>query len=233
VAALTEAFRSTTDESGFCRITSTKPNIGHLDTAAGVASVMKVIQAMRHQTLPPMANHTGRARSSTSRDPFFVSAEATPWPGDAPRRAGVSSLGVGGTNAHVILEEAPAYDPTPPARPEQVLALSGLTAKAADQLAERLADELEAEPDTNLADLRTLCRRRAAGALSGRHRRGRRITQLRTPDRRRAARARPTRSRRRSRSCSPVAARSTPGWAPASTSASRSSTRRCAKASST
>src|SRR5262249_51110282 len=136
VAALTEAFRSTTDEKGFCRITSTKPNIGHLDTAAGVASIVKVVQAMRHRTLPPMANHTGTSPLiDFAPTPFFVSPDAAAWPGDAPRRAGVSSLGVGGTNAHVILEEAPAYEPTPPAAPEQVLALSGMTAKAADDLA--------------------------------------------------------------------------------------------------
>lgn len=154
VAALTEAFSATTDERGFCRITSTKPNIGHLDTAAGVASVIKVVQALRHRLLPPMANHTEPSPLiDFASTPFFVSAEAEPWPGDRPRRAGVSSLGVGGTNAHVILEEAPEYAPTPPAVPEQVLPLSGLTAKAVDDLANRLADHLEAEPDTNLADV--------------------------------------------------------------------------------
>src|SRR5690606_20557236 len=131
VAALTEAFASTTDERGFCRITSTKPNIGHLDTAAGVASVIKVVQAMRNRVLPPMANHTEPSPLiDFASTPFFVSAEAAPWLGDRPRRAGISSLGVGGTNAHVILEEAPEYEPTPPAVPEQVLALSGLSAKA-------------------------------------------------------------------------------------------------------
>jgi acyl transferase domain-containing protein/acyl carrier protein len=192
VAALTEAFRASTDESGFCRITSTKPNIGHLDTAAGVASIIKVIQAMRHRTLPPMANHTGPSPLiDFASTPFFVSPDAEPWPGDAPRRAGVSSLGVGGTNAHVILEEAPAYEPTPPAIPEQVLALSGLSAKAADDLANRLADHLESEPTTNLADVaytlavgrRAMSARRVVVATDVVDA----LTQLRTPDRRRSA----------------------------------------------
>ena len=58
VAALTQAFRASTAGPGFCRLVSTKPNIGHLDTAAGVASLIKVVQAMRHRTLPPLANHT-------------------------------------------------------------------------------------------------------------------------------------------------------------------------------
>jgi acyl transferase domain-containing protein/aryl carrier-like protein len=190
VAALTEAFRASTDDNGFCRITSTKPNIGHLDTAAGVASVMKVIQAMRHETLPPMANHTGPSPLiDFASTPFFVSPDPAPWPGDAPRRAGISSLGVGGTNAHVVLEEAPRYEPTSPAVAEQVLALSGMTAKAADDLALRLADHLEAEPATNLADVaytlaigrRAMPARRVVVAtdVPGA------ITQLRTPDRRR------------------------------------------------
>jgi acyl transferase domain-containing protein/aryl carrier-like protein len=192
VAALTEAFRASTDERGFCRLTSTKPNIGHLDTAAGVASVIKVVQAMRHRVLPPMANHTGPSPLiDFESTPFFVSAEEAEWPGDAPRRAGISSLGVGGTNAHVILEEAPPYEPTPPAVPEQVLALSGTTAKAADDLANRIADHLEAEPDTNLADVaytlavgrRAMPARRVVVATDVADA----ITQLRTPDRRRSA----------------------------------------------
>ncbi|HEX7095604.1 MAG TPA: type I polyketide synthase, partial [Acidimicrobiales bacterium] len=192
VAALTEAFRATTDERGFCRITSTKPNIGHLDTAAGVASVIKVVQALRHKTLPPMANYTGPSPLiDFESTPFFVSPEPAPWPGDRPRRAGVSSLGVGGTNAHVILEEPPPYEPTPPALPEQVLALSGMTPKAVDDLAARLADHLEAEPDTNLADVAYTL---GAGRRAMPHRRvvvatdtADAIKQLRKPDRRRSA----------------------------------------------
>jgi acyl transferase domain-containing protein/thioesterase domain-containing protein len=194
VAALTEGFRASTTENGFCRLVSTKPNIGHLDTAAGVASVIKVVQAMQATTLPPLANHTAPSPLlGIERTPFVLSAEATPWelPDGQLRRAGVSSLGVGGTNAHVVLEEAPAYEPTPAAAPEQVLGLSGRTAKAVADAAERLAAHLAEHPDTNLADVaHTL----ATGRRAMTHRRvvtatdvAGAIEQLRTPDRRRSS----------------------------------------------
>ncbi len=154
VAALTQAFRVSTPDLGFCHLVSTKPNIGHLDTAAGVASLIKVIQAMRHRTLPPLANHTAPSPLiDIERTPFLISAEPLPWPDDAPRRAGVSSLGVGGTNAHVVVEEAPLPSPTPAARPEQLLALSAVDGATLDLTARRLADALEAEPGINLADV--------------------------------------------------------------------------------
>ena len=154
VAALTQAFRVSTSDLGFCHLVSTKPNIGHLDTAAGVASLIKVIQAMRHRILPPLANHTAPSPLlDIERTPFLISADPLPWPDDAPRRAGVSSLGVGGTNAHVVVEEAPLPPPTPAARPEQLLALSAVDGATLDLTARRLADALEAEPGINLADV--------------------------------------------------------------------------------
>ena len=114
VAALTEAYRTSTPDIGYCRIVSTKPNIGHLDTAAGVASLIKVVQALQHRTLPPLANHTAPSPLlDLERSPFTIATTADPWPGDRPRRAGISSLGVGGTNAHVIVQEAPAQDSEP------------------------------------------------------------------------------------------------------------------------
>src|SRR6185369_14281943 len=169
VAALTQAFRASTSDLAFCHLVSTKPNIGHLDTAAGVASLIKVIQEMRHQTLPALANHTAPSPLlDIERTPFVISAKSLPWPGDAPRRAGVSSLGVGGTNAHVVVEEAPSPSPSPPARLEQLLAVSAVDAATLDETARRLADALEADPDTNLADVaHTL----AAGRRAMPHRR--------------------------------------------------------------
>lgn len=164
VAALTDAFRATTSDVGFCRLVSTKPNIGHLDTAAGVASLIKVIQAMRHETLPPIANHTAPSPLlDIERTPFVLSPSAAPWPSDTPRRAGVSSLGVGGTNAHVVVEEAPTLPPTAPSAPEQLIALSATDTATLDETARRLADVLEGAPDTNLADVAfTLARGRRA-----------------------------------------------------------------------
>lgn len=154
VAALTEAFRATTSDIGFCRLTSTKPNIGHLDTAAGVASVIKVVQALRHRMIPPLANYTTpNPLLDLGSSPFTISPTGSDWPGDDTRRAGVSSLGVGGTNAHVVLEEAPLLAPTGPSRPEQVLCLSGRTPTAVAQEAEGLAAHLEANPGVELADV--------------------------------------------------------------------------------
>jgi acyl transferase domain-containing protein/thioesterase domain-containing protein/acyl carrier protein len=154
VAALTEAFRAGTPDTGFCRLVSTKPNIGHLDTAAGTASLIKVVQALRHATLPPLANHTAPSPLlDIERTPFVLSAEAAPWISDGPRRAGVSSLGVGGTNAHAVLEEAPLQPPTPPAVPGQIVAISGASRAAVDAGAERLAAFLDARPDANVADV--------------------------------------------------------------------------------
>ncbi len=155
VAALTEAFRSGTDATGFCRLSSTKPNIGHLDTAAGGASLIKAVQALRHRTLPPLANFTGPSPLiDLDRSPFTVSGSASEWPaGVTPRRAGVSSLGVGGTNAHVVIEEAPEPPTAPPGRPGQPLLLSGRTRAAVDDAAERLALFFERNPDTDLADV--------------------------------------------------------------------------------
>ncbi|HEX4984128.1 MAG TPA: type I polyketide synthase, partial [Ilumatobacteraceae bacterium] len=192
VAALTEAFRTSTNDSGFCRLVSTKPNIGHLDTAAGTASLIKVVQALRHRTLPPMANYRGPSPLlDIERTPFVLSGEAAPWETDGPRRAGISSLGVGGTNAHVIVEEAPELAASEPAVPEQVLVISGRDPKSVSDASERLAVHLEANPDTNLADVAATL---ITGRRAMRHRRivvatdvADAIVQLRGKDRGRTA----------------------------------------------
>ena len=114
----------------------------------GAASLIKVVQALRHRTLPPMANHTAPSPLvDWERSPFVVSDAAVEWPADRPRRAGVSSLGVGGTNAHVLVEEAPEPTPTPPSMPEQTLALSAMSKASVEGAAVRLADHLERNPD--------------------------------------------------------------------------------------
>lgn len=192
VAALTDAFRDSTDESGYCRLVSSKPNIGHLDTAAGVASVVKVVQALRNKTLPPLANFSApNPLLDLDGSPFLLSADAVDWEPGRPRRAGVSSLGVGGTNAHAIFEEAPERPASPPSHAEQVLAISGATADAVKANAARLADHLEANPQIELGDVsHTLLTGRRAFA----HRRvvvatdtATAVEQLRAPDRRRSS----------------------------------------------
>ncbi len=157
VAALTQAFRMGTDATAFCRLGSTKANIGHLDTAAGVASVIKTALALEHRILPPLANFEGpNPLIDFPSTPFVVSAEPAKWAEapDHPRRAGVSSLGVGGTNAHAVLEEAPE----PPVRsgevlPTQLLVVSAKTDTALDASTARLAAWLCQHPDADLADV--------------------------------------------------------------------------------
>jgi acyl transferase domain-containing protein/thioesterase domain-containing protein/acyl carrier protein len=155
VAALSEAFRATTERQGFCGIGSLKGNIGHLDTAAGVASVIKVAQSLRHGQLAPSLNFEApNPACAFEGSPFFVNAELRAWPrSDSPRRAGISSLGVGGTNAHVVLEEAPERPQSGTSRAFQMLTLSARNPDALDAAGRRLADYLRSEPDANLADV--------------------------------------------------------------------------------
>lgn len=159
VVALTQAFRRSTDKTGFARIGSTKPTIGHLDTAAGVASVIKTSLALSNQTLPPMANFTAEnPLLDVESTPFVLSSEAAEWPRLAtPRRAGVSSLGVGGTNAHAILEEAPEHEGhgqnTPARECYHILPLSAKTPLGLDRARARLADHLERHTELRLADV--------------------------------------------------------------------------------
>jgi acyl transferase domain-containing protein len=155
VGALTQVFRQDTSRQGFCTIGSIKPNIGHLDTAAGVASFIKAVQALKHRELPPCINYSDpNPEIDFEGSPFLVSPELKPWPpGETPRRAGVSSLGVGGTNAHVILEEAPEPATSAHARPVQLLTLSARTASALEASAARLAQHLDERPEQDLADV--------------------------------------------------------------------------------
>ncbi len=112
VAALTRVWRRHTAARQVCALGSVKANLGHLDTAAGIASLLKAVLALRHRALPP-ALHAEQPNPALGLEesPFFLPAYALPW--DAPeqgagrRRAAVSSFGIGGTNCHVVLEEAP------------------------------------------------------------------------------------------------------------------------------
>ncbi|MBK7875222.1 MAG: SDR family NAD(P)-dependent oxidoreductase [Planctomycetes bacterium] len=155
VAALTQAFRATTDRRGFCGLGSVKGNIGHTDTAAGVASFIKVALALRHGELPPSLHYEApNPEIDFASSPFRVNAALAPWKrGASPRRAGVSSLGVGGTNAHVVLEEAPERARTAPTRPWPVIVQSARTSTALDAAAARLRAHLLAHPELELGDV--------------------------------------------------------------------------------
>ncbi len=156
VAALTDAFRRTTRAEGFCRIGSVKTNIGHLDTAAGVASLIKTSLALHHKQIPPsLGFEKPNPAIGFEGSPFKVNDRLTDWPEtDHPARAGVNSLGVGGTNAHVILQEAPKRAESGASDwPFQLFCLSARSRKALDANADRLATHLEANPDQDLADM--------------------------------------------------------------------------------
>ncbi|WP_082542301.1 MULTISPECIES: hybrid non-ribosomal peptide synthetase/type I polyketide synthase [unclassified Rhizobacter] len=155
VAALTQAFRAGTARRGFCALGSVKTNIGHLDAAAGVAGLIKAVMALKHRTLPPSL-HFERPNPQLALDdsPFFVATIATPWPrGDTPRRAGVSGFGIGGTNVHVVLEEAPEASTLPDDGDWQVLPLSARDGHALQQMRTQLAAHLQGESAQALADV--------------------------------------------------------------------------------
>jgi acyl transferase domain-containing protein len=155
IAALTRVFRQSTAERGFCRLGALKANLGHLDAAAGVAGLIKAVLALQHRELPPLVNFRApNPQLDLARSPFTASAEAAAWPaGPTPRRAGVSSFGIGGTNAHVIIEEAPATVPGASARSEQLLVLSAKTPAALDRASADLAAWLESHPNAALPDV--------------------------------------------------------------------------------
>ncbi|RKH43262.1 polyketide synthase [Corallococcus sicarius] len=155
VEALSQAFRAHTADTGFCAIGSVKSNFGHLTAAAGVAGLLKTVLALKHRELPPTLHfQKPNPKIDFERSPFFVQAKRSPWPASTePLRAGVSSFGVGGTNAHVVVEEAPARPGSGPSKPRNVLLLSAKTPAALTQAAKQLAAHLQANPEQPLADV--------------------------------------------------------------------------------
>ncbi len=155
ISALTNVFRESTDKKGFCAIGSVKTNIGHLDAAAGVTSLIKTVLALKQKQIPPSLNfEEPNPEIDFANSPFYVNTKLREWKTThTPRRAGVSSLGIGGTNAHVILEEAPTLPESSPSRTWQLLVLSAKTDSALKSTTVNLADYLKQHPDLNLADV--------------------------------------------------------------------------------
>ncbi|MGH9363388.1 MAG: type I polyketide synthase, partial [Thermoanaerobaculia bacterium] len=155
LAALTRAFRRGTSRRGFCALGSVKANIGHLDTAAGMAGFIKATLALHHRELPPAINfERPNPDLALQESPFFVSTERRPWMREqAPRRAGISSFGIGGTNAHLVLEEAPPVESESSRRACQLVALAARSPTALRAMARELADHVEAHPEQELADV--------------------------------------------------------------------------------
>jgi phthiocerol/phenolphthiocerol synthesis type-I polyketide synthase E len=154
-AALLLAFDARCNKKQFCALGSTKANIGHLDTAAGVTGLIKSVLMLRHKLIPPLINFSSvNPEIDLDNSPFYINTETRKWfsPG-VPRRAAVSSFGIGGTNAHVILEEAPHQEPTDEGRLSKLLLWSGRTPSSLETLTNDLASHLRNNPGLNLDDL--------------------------------------------------------------------------------
>jgi acyl transferase domain-containing protein len=154
VAALTKAFRAGTTAKQFCALGAVKSNIGHLEAASGVAGLIKTILILKHGEIPPTLHYSAaNPRIDFANSPFYVASKLQPWPeGKSPRRAGLSSFGVGGTNAHLVLEEAPKTMPVPDQSP-QLFVLSAKTPTALDDATSRLTEHLRAHPELAPADV--------------------------------------------------------------------------------
>lgn len=148
IAALTRAFRLGTDKNQYCAVGSVKSNVGHLDAAAGVTGLIKTVLSLKNATIPASL-HYKKANTEIDFDtsPFYVASETMPWTTEnGPRRAGVSSFGIGGTNVHVILEEAPKQTATLSQRDWQILPLSAKTPSALANQQKNLAEWLQKMP---------------------------------------------------------------------------------------
>ena len=155
IAGLTKAFGRRKADAPTCAIGTVKANIGHLDVAAGIAGLIKTVLALQHRELPPLLHfQSPNPKIDFANSPFYPNTTLKEWTtGAHPRRAGVSAFGIGGTNAHVVLEEAPACEPSTPAQPWQLLTVSARSAAALDQATKALAVHLAANPSENLADV--------------------------------------------------------------------------------
>ena len=156
IKALTQAFRQATSDRAFCAIGSIKTNIGHLDLASGVAGLIKTALALDSGVIPPSLHFEAPNPDINFEDtPFFVNTELIPWPGekDTPRRAGISSFGLSGTNVHVLLEDAPSPETKPSPRSHHLIVLSARSQAALDAIQMRLLDFMQEMPDVTLEDI--------------------------------------------------------------------------------
>ncbi|MFG6107531.1 SDR family NAD(P)-dependent oxidoreductase [Leptothoe sp. EHU-05/26/07-4] len=154
IAALTQAFAGCSKDNQPCAIGSVKTNVGHLDVAAGAAGLIKTALALKHKLIPPSLHFKQpNPQIDFTNSNFKVNAQLSEWEtNNTPRRAGVNSFGIGGTNAHVVLEEAPLMETSSSSRPWQLVMLSAKTSSALETMTANFTDFLKQNPDVNLAD---------------------------------------------------------------------------------
>ena len=159
VRALAQAFHKTTGRSGYCGIGSLKTNIGHLDAAAGVAGLIKTVLALEHAQLPASLHFENlNPHIELKGSPFYVNDKLHDWPANGSARcAGVTSLGIGGTNAHVVLEEGLRPVAERKTGPYELLMVSAKTESALERAFANLADHLQSHPEVKLADAAYTC----------------------------------------------------------------------------
>jgi amino acid adenylation domain-containing protein len=156
IAALTNAFREGgATENGYCAIGTGKPNISHLDVAAGATGVIKTIMQLQHEQIPPLLNYKSpNPKIDFANSPFFPVTKLLDWKrSDKPRRAGISAFGVGGTNAHVVLEEAPLRSPVVSQQRPLLFPLSAKSETALARMKANLIARIESDADLDLADV--------------------------------------------------------------------------------
>jgi iturin family lipopeptide synthetase A len=155
IAALNRVFRDSGQKPETCAIGSVKSNIGHVDVAAGIAGLIKTVLALKYQQLPPSLHFEHpNPQIEFINGPFYVNTELTNWQaGLYPRRAAVSSFGIGGTNAHVVLEEAPGAESGPAVGQWNILLLSARTKTALEVATANLAGYLDQHRNLNLSNV--------------------------------------------------------------------------------
>lgn len=153
--ALSQAYRRYTQNTGFCFIGSVKANIGHLDAGACVTGVIKASLAVKNKIIPPQINYE-RPNSAIQfeNSPFKINTKPLPWKENGePRRAGISSFGLGGSNAHLIIEEAPEELPSAPTLPRYLFKLSARSQQGLETYKLRFLKYLKQNRSVNIADV--------------------------------------------------------------------------------
>ena len=152
--ALNQVFSAKTQNKGFCAIGSVKTNIGHLDAAAGVTGFIKTVLALKHKRIPPSLNYSHpNPKIDFENSPFFVNAQLREWTSaSTPLRAGISSFGIGGTNAHAVLEEAPPTEARSVEAKPSLLIFSAKSRTALDALTDQFLAHAEKHTDFSIRD---------------------------------------------------------------------------------